>query len=254
MRIAIITGATSGIGYEAAIEIDKRFKSLDEIWVLGRSEEKLNKISKEIKHSVRTFKIDITKESELDQFDKMLSVLKPNIRMLFQAAGIGLHGRFDKMDRKEETEIVRLNCEALTSITSMCLPYMRRGSYIINIASAAAFAPFPGYNVYSASKAYVLSFSRSLRSELKKRRITVTAVCPGPVNTPFFDNSERYTKGVSAQKRKLMVSPGRVARRALFDAAINRAVSVESLHTGLFRIIAKFIPHGIITAVVKLLG
>lgn len=254
MRIAIITGATSGIGYEAAIEIDKRFKSLDEIWVLGRSEEKLNKISKEIKHSVRTFKIDITKESELDQFDKMLSVLKPNIKMLFQAAGIGLHGRFDRMDRKEETEIIRLNCEALTAITSMCLPYMHKGSCIINIASAAAFAPFPGYNVYSASKAYVLNFSRALRSELRKRKITVTVVCPGPVNTPFFDNSERYTNGVSAQKRKLMVSPRKVARRAIKAAALNKAVTVDAVHTGIFRIVAKIVPHGIITTVVKLLG
>lgn len=254
MKVAIITGATSGIGYEAALEIDRRFKSLDEVWVLGRNEDKLSKLQSELKHSVRTFKIDITKESELDAFEKMLAVLRPNIKMLFQAAGIGLHGRFDKMDRKEETEIVRLNCESLTAITSICLPYMHKGAYIINIASAAAFAPFPGYTVYSASKAYVLSFSRALRCELKKRRITVTTVCPGPVNTPFFDNSERYTKGVSAQKRKLMVSPAKVARRALFDAAINRSISVDSLHTGIFRIIAKFIPHGIFSSIVKLLG
>lgn len=254
MKVAIITGATSGIGYEAALESDSRFKSLDEIWVIGRNSKKLEELSEKITHSVRTFSMDLTSEDDLKEFEDILSKTKPDIKLLFQSAGIGLHGRFDRMKRKDETDIVRLNCEALTAMTSICLPYMRAKSHIILVSSAAAFCPFPGYSVYSASKSYVLNFARSLRAELKKRKIIVTAVCPGPVNTPFFSFSERYTKGVSVQKRKLMASPRKVVRKALLDAYLHRMVSVNSPLVGIFRILAKLMPHSILVNLVKLLG
>lgn len=254
MRIAVITGATSGIGYEAALEADSRFKSLDEIWVIGRNTTKLEELSEHITHSVRTFSMDLTSEEDLKNFENILAGTKPEIKLLFQSAGCGLHGKFERMKRKDETDIIRLNCEALTAMTSICLPYMHAKSHIILVSSAAAFCPFPGYSVYSASKSYVLNFARSLRAELRKRKIVVTAVCPGPVNTPFFSISERYTNGVSIQKRKLMASPRKVARKALFDAYLHRMVSVNSPLVGLFRIIAKLMPHGILVNLVKLLG
>ena len=228
MRIALVTGASSGIGWEAVLEIDRRFPSLDEIWMVGRNEEKLRVLSKHIRHANRIILMDITDNEDMDAFEEVLKEIKPNIRMLYQSAGEGLHGRFDEMKRDDETEMIRLNCEALTAMTSMCLPYMRAGSHIINMASSAAFAPIPSFGVYCASKAYVLSFSKSLRMELKKRKIHVTAVCPGPVDTPFFDRSERYTKGLPMFKKFIMNNPKRVAVKAICDAGFHLNTSFDT--------------------------
>lgn len=242
MKIAIITGATSGIGWEAALQIDRRFTSLDEIWIVGRREEKLLDLQKRLKHSVRTFAMDVTDEEDMQEFENVLYKLNPNIRMLFQSAGMGLHGKFAEMTAKDQAAMIRLNCEALTNFTSVCLPFMKKNSHIINLASSAAFLPFPGYSVYGASKAYVLNFSRALRAELMPRKIHVLAVCPGPVNTPFFDVSERYGAGLSPFKRSMMNTPEVVVRRALGDAALHKAVSVDGPHIGAFRLLAKFLP------------
>lgn len=242
MKVAIITGATSGIGYEAAVQIDRRFRSLDEIWIIGRREEKLLELQKKLKHSVRTFAMDVTDEKDMAEFENVLYKLNPNVRMLFQSAGMGLHGKFAEMTAKDQAAMVRLNCEALTNVTSMCLPFMRRGGHIIHLASSAAFLPFPGYSVYGASKAYVLNFSRALRAELKPKGIHVLAVCPGPVNTPFFDVSERYGTGMSPFKKAMMNTPEVVVRRALGDAALHKAVSVDAPHIGAFRLLVKVFP------------
>ena len=133
---------------------------------------------------------------------------KPDIRMLVNAAGFGKSGNAEDIRRKEagcQSRMIDLNCRALTEMTFVCLPYMSAGSRILNIASAAAFCPQPGFAVYAATKAYVLSFSRALGEEVKNRRIYVTAVCPGPVDTEFFRNSgqtgkfpERKSHGRSA--------------------------------------------------------
>ncbi len=246
MKVAIITGATSGIGREAAIQIDRRFTSLDEIWIIGRREDKLVEVEKVLRHSVRMFAMDITDEQDMAEFENYLYKTNPNIRMLFQSAGMGLHGKFAEMTAKDQAAMIRLNCEALTNFTSMCLPFMRKNSHIIHLASSAGFMPFPGYSVYGATKSYVLNFSRALRAELKSRKIHVLAVCPGPVNTPFFDVSERYGTGISPFKRSMMNTPEVVVRRALGDAALHKPVSVDGPHIGAFRLAAKLVPKTIV--------
>ena len=146
--------------------------------------------------------------------------------------------------------MITINCDALTFMASVCVPYMKRNSYMINIASSAGFVPFPGFAVYGATKSYVLQLSRALRYELKSKGIHVMAVCPGPVNTPFFDNSERYTKGISEFKRAHMNNPVKVVKRALDGAAFHRSVVVDQPLIGLFRIISNIIPHDFLVGVI----
>ena len=136
--------------------------------------------------------------------------------------------------------MIRLNCEALTHITSICLPYMKPGSHIIHLASAAAFSPLPEFAVYSGSKAYVLSFSKALRGELKKRKINVTAVCPGHVDTPFFDRSERFVHKLGPVKKFVMNTPRNVARKAICDAGFKLRVSFDTPLFAITSILSKF--------------
>lgn len=243
MKIAIVTGATSGIGMEAAIQIDSRFESLDEIWLIGRNEKKLELLSKQLKHSVRSFAMDLCLDSDREEFVLFLKKVKPCIKMLFQSAGVGLHGNFAQRKTKDLLEMIKINCEALTFMASVCIPYMKRNSYMINMASSAGFVPFPGFAVYGATKSYVLQLSRALRYELRKSGIHVVAVCPGPVNTPFFEISERYNKGISAFKKAHMNTPQKVVKRALDAAAFKRSVVVDTPLIGTFRIFSNIIPH-----------
>ena len=106
----------------------------------------------------------------------------------------GRIGRFEEITLPEHQQTTRLNDEALMTVTYLCLPYMGKGSRVVQMASASAFVPQPGFAVYAASKAYVMSFSRALRSEVRKKGITVTCVCPGPVDTAFFEGAEKYHK------------------------------------------------------------
>ena len=239
MNIALITGASSGIGWEAALEIDRRFRSLDELWIVGRNEEKLRILSKHLHHANRIIIMDVTDKEDIDAFEEVLTKLCPNIRMLFQSAGEGLQGRFDEMRRQDEAEMVQLNCEALTNITSICLPYMRAGSHIINMSSSAAYAGLPYFGVYSATKSFVLTFSKALRLELKNRKINVTAVCPGPVDTPFFDRSERYAGTKIPFKKAIMNKPKNVATKAICDAGFKLPVSFDTPYIALFCLFGK---------------
>lgn len=241
MKVAIITGASSGIGYEAALEIDRRFKSLDEIWILARSEDKLRKLSYKMNHAVRIFTIDLLKEEELKEFKKKIIEIQPNVKMLFLGAGEGLHGKFSTMKREDETEMIKLNCVALTDMVSICLPFMKRRSHIISVASSAGFIPCPGFGVYAASKAYVKNFSLALRSELRSRKIYVTTVCPGPVDTPFFDRSERVVHKIGKLKKFIMNKPERVARKAICDAGFNRKYSFDTPFIAAFCFLASLV-------------
>ena len=146
--------------------------------------------------------------------------------------------------------MVQLNCEALTAVTRCCLPYMSRGSRIIQMASSAAFVAQPGFAVYAATKAYVDSFSLALRQELKERKIYVTSVCPGPVDTPFFDMAEKHGSTLSVKKLTL-VSPEQVVQKALRDSCHKRTRSVCSLPIQAFEALCKVLPHTLITAVIR---
>lgn len=243
MNIILITGASSGIGREFAQQMDAYFSNIDEFWLVARDYDKLTSLSESLKHKCRIFPGDITKSENLDLIEDTLIIKNATVRMLINCAGYGIMGSFAEQDLYSETGMVRLNCEALTDMTHRMLPYMRKGSRIIQLASSAAFLPQADFAVYAATKSYVLSFSRALAEELRPCGIYVTAVCPGPVDTPFFDIAEA-TGSTLAIKKYTMVTAERVVAQALRDSYHKLEMSVCSLPILALQLGAKILPHG----------
>ena len=241
-NIALVTGASSGMGKEFVREIAKKYKGLDEIWVIARRKDRLRELKKEIVGTrVRMLPLDLTKEESFERLTKVLAKEQPDVRILVNASGYGISGPFEFQTEEDASGMVRLNCEALTRVTYLVLPYLRRGSFIYQIASSAGFAPQPGFTVYAATKAYVKSFSIALRQELSWREIKVTAVCPGPVKTEFFDRAYEQEE-MKFYKKFVIAAPKKVVRKAIRDARKNKAVSVYGMTMKVTRIICKFLP------------
>ena len=242
MKIVIVTGASSGIGAEFVRQIDRDFSRIDEIWMITRNGKKMEEIASTLQNKVRIISLDLEKEEQRKELNILLEVEKPTICMLVNCAGFGLMGDFEQLDMEEQLNMVELNCKALTAITYMAIPYMIRNGRIIQLASAAAFVPQAHFAVYAATKSYVLSFSRALQEELIPKEIFITAVCPGPVDTPFFERAE--TNGQTlALKKNFSVSPEWVVRDALTAAKKRKTVAVCSVPMKLFRILCKIVPH-----------
>ena len=168
--------------------------------------------------------------------------------MLVNAAGFGKIGssaHIAKEDAAVQLRMIDVNCRSLTRMTFLVLPSMSKGSRILNISSGASFCPQPGFTVYAATKAYVTSFSRGLYEEMKEEGIVVTAVCPGPVKTEFFDIAETTGK-IPLYKRLVMANPKRVVRLAIMDAAVGKNISIYGITMKAFFLLCKILPHSLI--------
>ena len=241
MHIAIITGASSGLGRKFAELADK--ENLDELWLIARRQERLQELAAKCHTTTRILALDLTQPSSLEQLSARLKKENPQLKFLVNAAGFGKIGRYDEIPANELLRMIDLNCRGLTEMTCTCLPWMHKGTRIINLASAAAFCPQAKFAVYAATKSYVLSFSRSLAAELKEKGIFVTAVCPGPVDTPFFEVSGKLPGGM---KEAVMADPVQVVKQALIDAKYKKEVSVYGTAMKGAEAATKVLPHGMI--------
>lgn len=222
MSIAIITGASSGMGREFVYAVDKAY-TLDEIWVIARREERLRELQSQCRTTIRPLPLDLLDRTAFTALSDLLKEVQPSVNLLINAAGFGLFGTFTEMNMDEQLDIISLNAGALTAVTHLCLPYMREGSAIVNLASNSSWQPVPYINVYGASKAYVMSFSRALGMELRHRKIHVMAVAPGWIKTEFFDRAvhdgtiQYYDRFYTAQQ---------VVDKAMRDLKKRKAVSI----------------------------
>ena len=248
--IVIITGASSGIGREFALQLDAHLRKTDEIWLIARRKDKLLELSRKMRNNTRILCMDLTSEGQIERLADTLEDNDCKIRMLVNCAGYGFIGDFKDLGRAEQSGMIRLNCEALTNVTHCCIPYMAKKARIIQIASSAAFLPQPGFAVYAASKSYVHSFSMALREELRDKQIYVTSVCPGPIDTEFFDKAETYGS-VMSMKQKIMADVEGVVRKALFDSCKKKAKSVYTFPIQAFDVLTKVVPHTILVPVVN---
>ncbi len=210
-KIIVVTGASSGMGVCFARQL--ACEKPDELWIVARRKDRLENLKKEIESEksvkVRVVDIDVSGSEGARRFKAILDAERNSgdfeISVLVNNAGFGTYGEFADTDTDREMEMVDLNCTSLTGITGFALPYMKKGSRIINTASLASFLPLGNFAVYGASKAYVLSLSVALAAELKPRGISVTALCPGPVSTEFANVAskgarEKVRHGLSPEK------------------------------------------------------
>lgn len=242
VTIAVITGASSGIGWEFARQLDRRLYTVDQFWLIARRKEKLEELAGKLEHPCRILPLDLEDGTARETLGQLLAQEAPIVRMLVNCAGYGIMGNTAEMTVEEQVGMVNLNSAALLDVTCRCLPYMRKKSRILQLASSAAFLPQPGFAVYAAAKSFVLSFSRALGEELRDREILVTAVCPGPVRTPFFARAEKYGGSLSL-KKVAYVEPKRVVAEALEASRRGKAISVCSPWMKAFWILTKVAPH-----------
>ena len=242
MKIALITGASSGIGREFALQIGKS-RRVDEIWVVARREDRLRELAGRVQVPVRALPWDMLSPSFLPALQKLLERERPQIRFLVNCAGFGKFGNYREISQKDCRDMVELNCKALMSVTQMALPYLCRGSRILQMGSTSAFQPLPRMAVYAASKAFVVSYSRALALELRPRGITVTAVCPGWVDTDFFRVAKHSGNPSAVHRFAFVVKPGPVVEKAMRDSALGRDLSVYGAFNQLHRAAAKLLPQ-----------
>ena len=238
MKIAVITGASSGMGREFVYAIDKAF-SLDEIWVIARREDRLNELKNQTQTTIRPIVLDLLDKNSFETYQTLLQQHKPEIQILVNAAGFGLFGTFTDMDLHKQLDIITLNANALTAISYLSIPYMIPGSHLINLASNSSWQPVPYINVYGASKAYVLSFSRALGVELKDKKIHVMAVAPGWIKTEFFDHAIHDN---TIQYFDRYYTAKQVIDQAMKDMKKGKTVSILGLPVKLQVLAIKFLP------------
>ena len=243
MKIAVITGASSGMGREFVLRLAKE-KKLDEIWVIARRLERLQSLQDLVPDvRVRPLAMDLTREDSLAECKTLLAAENPDVSVLVNASGFGKFGVFEDIELSEQLNMIDLNDKAYVAMTYLTLPYMRAGGEIYQLDSLSSFQPVPYITVYGATKAFVLSFSRALNVELKKRKIRCMAVCPGWVKTEFFDRAVRDDT-ITYYNR--FFTPEQVVTRALRDMKKGKDVSVCGASVRAQVRLTKLLPHRLV--------
>ena len=245
--IAIVTGASSGIGKRFAETIEN-MGTFDEVWAIARRADRLEELKAVVKFPVRPIALDLTSPSAPQTLENLLKEENPDVKLLVNCSGFGLFRSVEDTAYADNLNMVDLNCKAVTFCCQIALPYMREGAKIINIASVAAFQPIPYINVYAASKAYVLYFSRALNRELKKRKISVTAVCPFWTKTEFFDRAVDEQNKV-VKYYAAMYDPKDIVKRAMRDAKKGKDVSKYGFVARFQALLCKILPHSFVMSV-----
>ena len=234
--IAIVTGATGDIGEEF---VKSLLSETEQVWAVGRSENKLTSLKEKYGDKIVPVRVDLSDTDDIFSFCEKIESEKPEIRYLVNNAGVAKMKPVSDFTLEEINDMLDINDKAATLICRACIPYMVKGSYILNVASASAFQPNPYIALYSASKAYLLSFTRSLNVE--NENITCTAVCPGWVDTKMLPK-QRDGKDI---RYPGMTPASKVVDVALKDCHKGKDVSVCSFYFRYMRFLSKVTPHSI---------
>lgn len=244
-KIAIITGASSGMGREFALQLPN-WEKFDEFWLIARRSERLEALKELLPCAVRPICLDLTKEEDLKHLSNLLEEAKPQVGLLANIAGFGKFGRYDQIPLEDSMKMIDLNCKAPVAVTDIVLPYMQSGSKILNLDSLSAFQPVPYLNTYASTKAFLLSYSRSLARELAPRGIRVLSVNPGWVKTEFFDHALQTSTNAVTYYNKIYEAKD-VMATALRDLYKRRKdVSIHGLRIRWQVRLVKLLPHSLV--------
>lgn len=238
-KTALITGAAGGIGRSFVRELLK--KDLDEIWCIDREEELLAGFTEEFGDKIIPMAVDLSSLDDLQRLRRITEEKKPEIRYLVNCAGMADFLPSIKFSDKRLFQTVAVNCTAPIVLSNICIPFMTCGSHIINMASIGAFTPLPYINLYCASKAFLRYYSRALHAELKKKQISVTAVCPGWVDTNMLPRKMNDKE----MKYEGMSQPKDVVKKAMRDAESGNDMSVYTLLVKWRHLLCKIMPQKI---------
>ena len=219
--VALITGASAGLGVEFARQLSKKGMRLV---LAARRKDRLDALAAELGNA-RAVEIDLSDPGAVATLMRDLDAAGDQVETLVNNAGFGLRGRFAELDPARQREMIDLNCGTLTELCRAIAPQMveRRSGAILNVASTAAFQPGPNMAVYFATKAYVLSFTEALHEELKPHGVKVSALCPGPTRTEFGDVAGIKSLG---QFDRLAMEAEPVVRAGLDGLKSNKAVVI----------------------------
>ena len=236
--VALVTGASAGLGVEFARQLSKRGHRLV---LAARRKERLEKLAAELGNA-RAAAIDLSKPEAVTELIADIEGAGEDVDLLINNAGFGLIGRFAELDAKREREMIDLNVGALTDLCRAVAPRMiaRKSGGILNVASTAAFQPGPKMAVYFATKAFVLSLSEALHEELKPHGIKVSCLCPGPTRTEF---GEVAGFGGNSLFDRVAMRADDVVRQGLNGLDRNRAVVVTGWLNKLGAASTRFAPR-----------
>ena len=245
MNIAIVTGASSGMGREFVLQLSQ-YVQVDAIWVIARRQEALEALQADMQTPVRPVPMDLCDNESYKALAALLAQEKPNIKLLVNAAGFGKFGDFDAIPVEEELRMIDLNCKAVVQMTRLCLPYMEKGSHILQLDSLSAFQPVPYITTYGATKAFVLSYSRAMNRELKGRGIRMMAMNPGWVKTEFFNHALDTNDGKVQYYNHLWEAADVVATGLKDLYTTRKDYSVHGLPVRNQVRLVKLLPHSIV--------
>ena len=248
---ALVTGASGGIGEELArlLAADNR-----DLVLVARSRDKLEALAAELraKHQIeaRVIAADLARPDSPQEIFDRLAAEGIVVDVLVNNAGFGTYGPFVETDLRAELDLLQVNVAALTHLTKLFLPGMvaRRGGYVMQVASTAAFQPGPLMAVYFASKAYVLHFSEALANELEGSGVVVSALCPGPTDTGFV--------AAAGMKESQLFDRGAMTAREVAEAGYRgmlagKVIVIPGARNNLLARAVGFMPRGLITRIVR---
>ncbi|MBQ7923469.1 MAG: SDR family NAD(P)-dependent oxidoreductase [Clostridia bacterium] len=250
MKVAIITGASAGLGLEYLKAAPKYFPDVDEFWLIARRREKLEEAAKAVNKQCRIFPLDLTQTDSYKRLEEELNATHPEVTLLVNNSGCGFLGNVGEGELERQLQMIDLNLRGLTAVTHVVLPFMPRGGRIINVSSIASFCPNARMTVYSAGKSYVTAFSYGIGEELRARGITATAVCPGPMDTDFI-----YLGEIKGRSKTFDVmpycDPASVVIGSYKAALAGRASYTPKAFYKLYRVLAKLLPTKLVMKMSK---
>ena len=248
MKIAIITGASSGMGKEFVRQFSQ-YVTVDEVWVIARREQQLQQLQAICPVAVRPLPLDLCAQESFDTLAALLQKEQPDVKLLVNASGFGKFGRFEKIPLADELRMIDLNCKALVAMTRLVLPYMHAGSHILQLDSLSAFQPVPFITTYGATKSFVLSYSRAMNAELKGTGIRMMAMNPGWVKTEFFNHALQTSVSDVQYFNRLYEAADVVATGLKHLYKTKKDVSIHGLPVRNQVRLVKLLPHKIVMKV-----